>query len=60
MDQGNSRGTATNASASGGGATNNANTNTSVSRGGTASNANEQWLYSFDLTGTSPDDSIVH
>ena len=32
-------------------------------RGGNATataNANEQWPYQFKLTGTSPDDSIIH
>jgi hypothetical protein len=35
-------------------------TNANASPGGALSNANEQWPYSFKLTGTSPDDSIVH
>ena len=55
-----------------GGTATSANTNTisNDSRGGATnantrpvvatSNANEQWPYRFKLTGTSPDDSIVH
>ncbi len=38
----------------------NAGTMASINRGGAASNANEQWPYCFKLTGTTPDDSIVH
>ena len=40
--------------------TTNAGTMAAVNRGGAASNANEQWPYCFKVTGTAPDDSIVH
>jgi hypothetical protein len=44
-------------------ATTNATTTATTNATATASvnaNANEQWPYSFKLTGTAPDDSIVH
>jgi hypothetical protein len=36
------------------------NISANANRGGAANNTNEQWPYAFKLTGTTPDDSIVH
>ena len=54
------RGNATTTNNVAAGTTNTATNTTTTSRGNGSSNANEQWPYAFKLTGTAPDDSIIH